>query len=199
MDPAITFYQTLAGLSFTLLGLWFTVLQLGHGGWRTDPRRHRAGLHIALHFCLPGAASMASVLASGAAGGLVWRTTFVLAGLLGTAEAVSFLRRPKPAVGRSSRVLWALDPVLYAAMVVVAFTPRGASALTPLQLAGTVTGALFLTGLCSIWVALAEPPDVATSPRKEPSAALATAVDHGSEAVQPAPPRSRSDTTAGDR
>lgn len=27
-DPAITFYQSLAGISFTLLGLWFAVLQI---------------------------------------------------------------------------------------------------------------------------------------------------------------------------
>ena len=34
MDPAIAFYQSLSGVSFTLLGIWFAVMQFGHGDWR---------------------------------------------------------------------------------------------------------------------------------------------------------------------
>lgn len=32
MDPALTFYQALTTVSFTLLGLWFALLQFAHGG-----------------------------------------------------------------------------------------------------------------------------------------------------------------------
>lgn len=32
MDPALSYYQSLSSVSFTLLGLWFTVLGLSHGG-----------------------------------------------------------------------------------------------------------------------------------------------------------------------
>ena len=159
MDPAITFYQALAGISFTLLGLWFGVVQFAHGGWRTDPEQHRAGLHVALHFFLPGMASLASMLAGGVGGGVIWRTTFVIAGLIGVVEAVSFLRLRGGADALPSRILRSVDPVLYATMVVVAFVPRGTFALTPLQLAGMGTGGVFLVGLCFVWLAFAEPHD----------------------------------------
>ena len=125
MDPAITFYQALAGISFTLLGLWFGVVQFAHGGWRTDPRQHRAGLHVALHFFLPGTASLASMLAGTFAGGLIWRTTFVLAGLIGLVESVFFVRLRRGVDALPSRILRSLDPLLYATMVVVAVLPRG--------------------------------------------------------------------------
>lgn len=170
MDPAITFYQTLAGTSFTLLGLWFGVVQFAHGGWRTDPRQHRAGLHVALHFFLPGMASLASMLAGNVAGGLIWRTTFVAAGLIGLVEAVSFARLRKGADALPSRVLRNLDPVLYATMAVVAFVPQGSSALTPLQLAGMATGGVFLVGLCFVWLAFAEPQDGRNRTAQPPTA-----------------------------
>jgi hypothetical protein len=62
MDEATVFYQALSGVSFTLLGLWFGVIQFAHGGWRSDPARHRATLHIALHFFLPGTMALGSLL-----------------------------------------------------------------------------------------------------------------------------------------
>ena len=71
MIAALAFYQLLATASFTLLGLWFVVVGLSHGGWRTDPARHRYDLHVALHFLLPGATGLAAVLAGGEP--LFWR------------------------------------------------------------------------------------------------------------------------------
>lgn len=38
----------------------------------------------------------------------------------------------------------------------VAFVPAPVGALTPLQLEGVLTGLLFLTGLCYVWLAFAE-------------------------------------------
>ena len=67
MIAALAFYQLLATASFTLLGLWFVVVGLSHGGWRTDPTRHRYDLHVALHFLLPGATGLAAGLAGGEA------------------------------------------------------------------------------------------------------------------------------------
>ena len=186
MDPAITFYQALAGISFTLLGLWFGVVQFAHGGWRTDPRQHRAGLHVALHFFLPGMASLASMLAGGVGGGIIWKITFVIAGLIGVAEAVSFLRLKGGVDALPSKVLRSVDPLLYAAMVVVAFVPRGTFALTPLQLAGMATGAVFLVGLCFVWLAFAEPePEDDDSSTVEPVAADPAPATPGPDPTRP--------------
>jgi hypothetical protein len=169
MDPAITFYQALAGISFTLLGLWFGVVQFAHGGWRTDPLQHRAGLHVALHFLLPGMASLASMLGAGVADGLIWKGTFVMAGLIGAGEAVSFVRLRGGADALPSRILRSVDPVLYASMVVVAFVPGGTFELTPLRLAGMATGGVFLVGLCFVWLAFAEPEDASNLTAQPPA------------------------------
>jgi hypothetical protein len=86
MIAALAFYQLLATASFTLLGLWFVVVGLAHGGWRTDPTRHRYDLHVALHFLLPGTTGLAAVLAGGEP--LFWRAAALLAALAGLVESV---------------------------------------------------------------------------------------------------------------
>lgn len=156
-DPAgIDFYRSLTEVSFTLLGLWFTVLRLAHGGWR-DAARHQFTLRIALHFFLPGMIGMASQLSEGADdGGLFWRSASVLAGLIGLVVTLR-ARRPRdagppPPGWKLSRV----DPVLYLAVVVVGVLPPGLTGFAPLQLEGAVTGVLFLVGLCIAWMAFAE-------------------------------------------
>ncbi|MDQ3887113.1 MAG: hypothetical protein M3308_08965 [Actinomycetota bacterium] len=156
MDTATVFYQALSGVSFTLLGLWFGVIQFAHGGWRSDPARHRVTLHIALHFFLPGAMALGSLLSGESDGGLLWRVAFVFGGVIGCAEAVTFLRLPPGVPGLTVQTLRLFAPLLYALIVVVAFVPGPVGVLTPLQMEGVLTGLLFLTGLCYVWFAFAE-------------------------------------------
>lgn len=165
MDPGVTFYQSLSGVSFTLLGIWFAVMQFGHGGWRSDAARHRATLHIALHFFLPGMAGLMALLGAGTAGGLIWRVAFVVGGLIGFVESVAFLRSPDGPRAVAGRTLQVLDPSLYALLVAGAFIGADRFALTPLQIEGMVNGALFAVGLCYVWLAFAEREEVeATDP-----------------------------------
>ncbi|MET0190194.1 MAG: hypothetical protein ABW212_14410 [Pseudonocardia sediminis] len=154
MDPSSTFYQTLTSVSFTLLGLWLTVMQLSHGSWRSDPGRHRATLHIGLHFFLPGLLGLFSLLGSSPGGSLLWRTVFVVGGLIGVLESLSYLRSGGIPHGRVHRTLSYLDPLLYAAVIVAAFLPKLVG--TPLQVEGFVVGLIFGSGLCSAWLALSE-------------------------------------------
>jgi hypothetical protein len=56
----------------------------------------------------------------------------------------------------SVRTLSLADPLLYALVAAAAFIPPGTTRLTPLQIEGVVTGLLFVTGLCGVWVAFAE-------------------------------------------
>lgn len=158
MDPSAAFYQTLTGTSFTLLGLWFGVMQFAHGGWRTDPVRHASTLHLALKFFLPGVLGLASLLGSVNDGGLIWRTSFALGGLIGLIESVWYLRRGGGPPGRISvRTLSLPDPLLYAFVAAAAFIPPGLMRITPLQIEGIATGLIFVSGLCAVWVAFAEP------------------------------------------
>ncbi|MGH4017997.1 MAG: hypothetical protein ACRDT0_01880 [Pseudonocardiaceae bacterium] len=143
-------------MSFTLLGLWFAVIQIAHGGWLSDPRRHRSTLHIALHFFLPGMVGLGALLSESTDGGLIWRTVFVIGGLVGLTESLSFLGAPGGPVALAGRCLRMADPVLYALMVAAAFLPAGLLIPTPLQIEGMVTGLLFMSGLCYVWLAFAE-------------------------------------------
>jgi hypothetical protein len=158
VNPAEAFYQVLAGTSLTLLGLWFGITNIAHGGWRDDPIRQRATLHVALRFFLPGMAALGALLSGSTGGGLIWRITFVLAGMFGLFESITFLRAPGRPVSRSGRTLILFDPVLYMAIIVIAFLqPALVAPLTPLQLEGMVTGTLFMLGMIHVWLAYAEP------------------------------------------
>ena len=172
MDPAATFYQSLSGISFTLLGIWFGVMQFGHGGWRSDPARHRSTLHIALHFFLPGVASLVALLGAGTAGGAIWRVAFVVAGLLGFIESIRFLRAPDGPKALAGRTLRALDPFLYLLVIAGAFVPPDTLVVSPLQFEGFVNGALFVVGLCYVWLAFSErqPEDDEVDPRRDDEA-----------------------------
>lgn len=157
MDPANAFYQVLAGTSLTLLGLWFGITNISHGGWHDDPARQRAMLHVSLRFFLPGMAALGALLSGGTQGGLIWRITFIIAGLIGVFESITFLGAPGRPVALAGRTLILLDPLLYAAMIVIVFLPRGIVApLTPLQLEGMATGSLFLLGMIHAWLAYVE-------------------------------------------
>ncbi|WP_226367581.1 hypothetical protein [Pseudonocardia sp. ICBG162] len=156
MDPALSFYQSLSSVSFTLLGLWFTVLGLSHGGWRRDPALHRSTLHVALHFFLPGVMGLGlgAVLAAGSS--VAWRVTFGVLGLVGLVESLLFLRHRGAPVARTVRSLRTLDPLLYAAIVAAVFVPGPVGGAAPLQIEGTATGLLFVVGLCYLWFAFSQ-------------------------------------------
>jgi hypothetical protein len=152
------FYQTLSQMSFTLLGVWFAVIQFGNGRWHSPGWRHRANLHIALHFFLPGFLGLGALLSTGDDGGLIWRIAFVLGALAGLGESLSFLRQPGRSSALPRRVLGPADPVLYALMVVAAVLPPRLFVVTPLQIEGVVTGLILMSGLCYVWLAFAERP-----------------------------------------
>ena len=177
MDPSTTFYQALTGTSFTLRGIWIAVVQVAHGGWRSDPARHATTLHVTLKFFLPGVLGLVSLLGATTGGGFVWRIAFVLGGLAGFVEAVRYLRGPGCPV--AVRRLAVADPVLYLLVVAVALVRPGALALTPLQAEGLATGLVFVTGLVGVWIALSER---AAEPGQAPAP--------GRAPVRPAPPAS---------
>ncbi|HEU0087920.1 MAG TPA: hypothetical protein VFQ77_09745 [Pseudonocardiaceae bacterium] len=157
MNATTEFYQTLSSMSFTLLGIWFAVMQFANGSWRGDPQRHRANLHIALHFFLPGFLGLSALLSGNPDSGLLWRSVFVLGGLVAVAESLSFLQLSRAPFGLAGQVLRMLDPVLLTLMVVAAVLPEGLFLVTPLQIEGMLTGLLFMSGLCYVWLAFAEP------------------------------------------
>ena len=97
------FYAAVAGISFTLLGLWWVVV-ITRTEWRQSPARRLLAYTVSLHFLLPGMMSILSIIAPDEP--LVWRTVFSLAGALGVAGVILFFTccsgvLPRPMTGSS--------------------------------------------------------------------------------------------------
>jgi hypothetical protein len=83
------FYQSVATVSFTLLGLWWVVVQLKFKEGIGDARRRRHAYGIALFFLLPGVMSMVSSVNSDHS--TLWRVAFGVTALLGLLEVGLYL------------------------------------------------------------------------------------------------------------
>jgi hypothetical protein len=162
-----TFYQTVAQLSFTLLGLWWLVLQTKYSEWIGSPVRRRMATSISLYFLLPGGMSLFSLLAVG--NRAIWQAAFVVAGCLGGVAVLVFVRDAAwsgdgGASGRAGRMLlWQVARLatfaLYCGVVVVALVPDVVSQLgvAPLTVAGIAVSLLVVLGLALAWAYFVEP------------------------------------------
>jgi hypothetical protein len=117
-----TFYATFAGLSFTLLGLWWVVVQFKYQQWMSDPKRRQMAYNISLYFILPGIMSLVSLLSGEAK--FLWRGAFAIAGAFGAFEAVRMALMPAKAGAISVLVGRWIAVLLYALVVVVALFPE---------------------------------------------------------------------------
>jgi hypothetical protein len=76
-----SFYTTVAGTSFTLLGLWWVVLQVRHEEWMRTRAGRTLGYDVTLFFLFPGAMSLLSLVSNDTA--IIWQVGFVVASILG--------------------------------------------------------------------------------------------------------------------
>src|SRR5438552_14468664 len=80
-----TFYSSAAGVSFTLLGLWWVVVEFKHDDLVRDALHRRLSYNVMLYFLLPGIMSLMSLLAADTR--LLWRIScavFCLKKIIGT-------------------------------------------------------------------------------------------------------------------
>jgi hypothetical protein len=146
MKELTAFYGIMAGINFTLLGLWWVTVQ-------DRPHLRRPGYVVSLQFLVPGTAALLSQVAPQTPA--LWRTAFVIAGIAG-ATGILLTGR-----GRTARLLlWAGTP-LYGLIVVVAALPR-LGGLTGPQWEGVLFCLLVLVGAQTAWATAMAP---AESPR----------------------------------
>ena len=155
------FYATVSTISFTLLGLWWVVVQSRPTLW-TDLTHRRMAYAISLHFLLPGMMAIVAMIAPDSP--FLWRTTFTLAGLTGLIGALYYVRilRSGHDCPRVVRIVeWVAIPV-YAVITVVALFPEFVRNLgwnlTPLQVEGIILAILLFLGVQAAWVLMIEPP-----------------------------------------
>ena len=162
MVPEV-FYQTVAQLAFTLLGLWWLVLQTKYNEWIHSQTRRRMATNITLYFLLPGSMSLLALLATSSR--LLWQVAFILAALIGAVATVFFLRAAHASQWRnpwSLRIVTAassLGLALYALVIVVALLPDlfRAMGTTPLTVAGVAVTLLVIVGVTLAWTYFIEP------------------------------------------
>ena len=153
MDLSV-FYGIMAGLSFTLLGLWWVACQ-ARKAWLADRGGRAMAYVVSLHFVLPGAMSLLSLVAPDVPA--MWRVTFTTAGGLGviaTLLIIATMRRYASSDIGIVRVLqWVALP-LYAAVTAVAAVPGlvGGIGLAPIQVEAILLVILVLLGTQSAWL-----------------------------------------------
>ncbi len=145
-----TFYATVSGVGFTLLGLWWVVVDK-HPEWFQEPTTALMAYVVSLQFIVPATSSLLSLVAPDAPA--VWRTVFVLLGLVGVAGAVLVavtLAATQPGV---SIVALILSLPVYLGIILVALVPGIGSGLdlTGLQLEAFLFAMVLVLGLHAVW------------------------------------------------
>lgn len=156
------FYKTVASISFTLLGLWWVVIQLKFKEGEGDPRRRRHAYGTALYFLLPGVMTMLSAINSDLS--LLWRLAFGLMALMGVLEIVLYLssggvRTAGPMALRAGAA------VVYGLIALFALSPPLAVQLglgmTAREVEAVLIGLLIVVGVHLAWFGLTEGPETA--------------------------------------
>jgi hypothetical protein len=164
----LLFYQTVAQLCFTVLGLWILVLQTKYRDWSVKPVRRRMATNISLYFLLPGCMSLLALLSVHTT--LLWQGAFIVAGVLGMIETALLARDEGRLLAhtadahsqrvQSLRTLRWLGIALYAFVVLVAlFAGLIRQLVAPLNIAGVLITLLVVLGLVLAWVYFVEPMD----------------------------------------
>ena len=134
------FYGTVSALCFTLLGLWWVACQ-ARNDWLAEAGGRKMAYAVSLHFLLPGAMSLLSMVAPDVA--VLWRATFTVAGLAGIV-GVLLLAATVRSQARNLRVVAvALLPGLPAAL---------ATGLSALQLEAILLTLLVVMGVQAAWL-----------------------------------------------
>ena len=151
----VAFYSLVAGLSFTLLGLWWVACQ-SRASWLRVASGRRMAYVVSLHFILPGVMALFSLIAPDAS--VLWRLTFAISGAVGTIGAgltAATLRLHGAGAGRVRLLQWVAVP-LYLIVAGTALAPDVVSAvgigLAPLQVEGAMLTLLVLLGTQSAWI-----------------------------------------------
>ncbi|MFD7440502.1 hypothetical protein [Streptomyces sp. NPDC059909] len=147
-----TFYALFAATCFTLVGLWWNVVQ-GHPEWLRDPTLRRTVGGIYLSFLLPALMGLFAQV-GGTETPAVWRFSFVVLAVIG---CVSTLRL----TGRSRRdgssvlltLAQAVAALFYALIAVVGAAPELADVvgLQPIQAEAVLLILLVVLGHGLVW------------------------------------------------
>jgi len=152
-----TFYSIVAGTCFTLVGIWWVVVQYRQDWLKDEVKRRLAG-GVYVSFLLPGVMALGAQI--GGENKLVWRAVFSIAALLGMFYTSALIARTratgKPGFFRRNR--WIII-LLYVLVLVFGIAPElaGPLGLLPLQVEGFLLALLILIAHALAWEFMTEP------------------------------------------
>jgi hypothetical protein len=157
------FYSLMAVTCFTLVGLWWAVVER-HPEWKFDPRRRSLAGGVYLSFLIPGLMSTFAQVDAG--NPLVWRTSFSVAALIGMITTLRLVSIDRHMIkGPFRRFRW-LVAVVYGVIVLLAAVPplAGLIGLTPLQAASIALILLVVLAHGITWEFMMEVPVTPRTP-----------------------------------
>ena len=145
-----TFYATVSGVGFTLLGLWWVVVDK-HPEWFQEPTTALMAYVVSLQFIVPATSSLLSLVAPDAPA--FWRTVFILLGVVGVAGAVLVAVTVAATQPGMSIVALVVSMPVYVGIILVALAPGIGSGLglTGLQLEAFLFAMVLVLGLHAVW------------------------------------------------
>lgn len=147
-----TFYALFSATCFTLVGLWWNVVQ-GHPDWMRAPALRRVVGGIYLSFLLPALMGLFAQV-GGTEQPQIWRASFVVVSVVGCVSTLRLLARGRSG-GDSSELLWHRLGVaaLYVLVAVVGAAPEvaGAVNLRPIQAEALLLILLVVLGHGLVW------------------------------------------------
>lgn len=152
-----TFYALVSATCFTLVGLWWTVVER-RPQWKADPARRRQAGGVYLSFLLPGLMSLLAQVSPD--NPLVWRVSFGAAALVGLWSSMGLVRaeRSVATLGPFRRNRWAVA-VTYLLVLVLGAVPELARSmgLAPLQVGSFLLVLLVMLAHGLTWDFMMEP------------------------------------------
>ena len=146
-----TFYAFMAGICFTLVGLWWNVVQ-SKPQWKKDETLRELASGVYLSFLIPGLMSMAAQV--GIENPILWQLSFVIASILGIIYTSKISAKTRNAIpgARFHSKRWGIN-LLYGLILLFAVFPGLAQylELKALTLEGLLVIGLLLIGHGLTW------------------------------------------------
>ena len=159
-----TFYALFSATCFTLLGLWWTVVQR-HEEWLRNAEQRAVVGGVYLSFLLPALMGLFAQV-GGTETPAIWRVSFVGIAVVGGVSTVRLLRRSRTRAGPQGPLMrhqWVVV-VVYALVAVIGAAPELASPLqvAPIQAEAVLLILLVLIAHGLVWEFMVSAADDAT-------------------------------------
>jgi hypothetical protein len=146
-----TFYALFSATCFTLLGLWWTVLQL-NSAWIGNADERRAVGGVYLTFLLPALMGLFAQVGGTETPG-IWRMSFVVVAIVGCYSTLTLLRVLRTASETTPKAKYVATLVIYVLVAVIGAYPEIAEpfGILAIQMEAILLILLVLVGHGLVW------------------------------------------------